>query len=129
LRGWPDSKRIVLPRLEEYLRENQEEVVSIDRVSEVETIFFWNLRLRVIHRRIQRIRLEILFCVKCLRELEIEVDLQFLLTFQWIRIVFLVKGWEGIFVSEGKVIRYLTSFVFPSFPVLLQLLFLIIGRS
>jgi hypothetical protein len=111
------------------LRENQEEVVSIDRVSEVETIFFWNLRLRVIHRRIQRIRLEILFCVKCLRELEIEVDLQFLLTFQWIRIVFLVKGWEGIFVSEGKVIRYLTSFVFPSFPVLLQLLFLIIGRS
>ena len=40
LRGWPDSKRIVLPRLEEYLRENQEEVVSIDRVSEVETIVF-----------------------------------------------------------------------------------------
>lgn len=39
-RGWPDSKRIVLPRLEDYLRENQEEVVSIDSVSEVETIVF-----------------------------------------------------------------------------------------
>ena len=31
--GWPESKRIVLPRLEEYLRENQEETVSIDSVS------------------------------------------------------------------------------------------------
>ena len=40
MRGWPDSKRIVLPRLEEYLRENQEEEVSIDSVSEVETIVF-----------------------------------------------------------------------------------------
>ena len=39
-RGWPDSKQIVLPRLEEYLRENQEEEVSIDSVSEVETIVF-----------------------------------------------------------------------------------------
>ena len=38
--GWPDSKQIVLPRLEEYLRENQEEEVSIDSVSEVETIVF-----------------------------------------------------------------------------------------
>ena len=39
-RGWPGSKRIVLPRLEEYFRENQEEEVSIDSVSEVETIVF-----------------------------------------------------------------------------------------
>ena len=39
---WPEteSKRIVLPRLEEYLHENQEETVLIDSVSEVETIVF-----------------------------------------------------------------------------------------